>query len=297
MSTRPPLSVLTASLALCGCAGVDARSFVPALVLRGSAERRTRVTPDSVREQWGAAGEVTLRWTPRTEAAQTETEAVEAEVEAQADAEPVTGRGRGLAVALMLGALGIAAGAQAQPVAEEMAEEATVLDPAMVAYAMRRYGREPVPEVVVAAAVRTARIAPRRIGRVASRARAAGWVPWLRLGARRGQQIDYQLQADADLHVGTDDEVTLEASLTFRLDRLVFAPEELPLLREERTRAQARTDLARLVLHVYFERRRLQLERDLLGRGGIEVEARIAEAAALLDAFTAGEFSRMMRGP
>jgi len=48
------------------------------------------------------------------------------------------------------------------------------------------------------------------------------------------------------------------------------------------------------VVHLYFERRRLQLERDLGGQVEVASELRILEAEALLDVFTNGAFSRMM---
>jgi hypothetical protein len=69
------------------------------------------------------------------------------------------------------------------------------------------------------------------------------------------------------------------------------------LLREARAREEGRAEIIRGVVHLYFERRRLQLERDLLGNDAVGHTVRIAEAEALLDAFTGGEFGRMLRAP
>jgi hypothetical protein len=219
--------------------------------------------------------------------------------ELQATAAPAGGEAAGEGLRRGIVASVIAGLLLAAPVATQAQDDPEhVLDPRMVTTAMRRYRGEPSAERVVRSAVRAGAVDPLRARRVADRARAAGWVPWLRVTARRGQARDLQIETDATgIDVSTDDELSAEATLTFRLDRLVFAPEEVPLLREERARAEARHELIRAVLHVYFERRRLQLERDLLGRGGIEIEARIAEAEGLLDAFTGGRFSRMMRPP
>jgi len=126
----------------------------------------------------------------------------------------------------------------------------------------------------------------------------SGWVPTLRVGARRGRGWDASELVTEDsgrTNLSTDDELTLSAWLTFRLDRLVFAREETALLREERATEEARGALVQVLVRVYFERRRLQLERDLLGVRSLQHELRILEATALLNAFTEGAFERMIR--
>jgi hypothetical protein len=50
------------------------------------------------------------------------------------------------------------------------------------------------------------------------------------------------------------------------------------------------------VIHWYYLRRRLQLERDALGHTSVTRELKIAEIEALLDAFTNGLFGRMIGG-
>jgi len=124
-----------------------------------------------------------------------------------------------------------------------------------------------------------------------------GWVPTVRLGVRRGQGWDLSAlttEGSDRTNLSTDDELTLSADLTFRLDRLVFSAEEVPLLREERAQEAARIELIRAVIHLYFERRRLILERELEGGADLKRALRISEAAALLDGFTDGAFRRMM---
>jgi hypothetical protein len=164
-----------------------------------------------------------------------------------------------------------------------------------VAAAMARYAREPRVAEVVRAALRAAPKA--RSASLAGRARAAGWVPRLALRARRGQTIDLATPLEADvLRVKSNDDLTLEASLSFELDRLVFRPEEVALLRQERSEKQVRAALVRQVIHLYFERRRLQVERDLDPEPGVARAVRIQEIEALLDVFTNGAFQRMIAG-
>jgi hypothetical protein len=159
--------------------------------------------------------------------------------------------------------------------------------------ALQRYAREPGVERVVQAALQHA---PKtRADALASRARTAGWVPTVALRARRGQGVDlsHALAEDA-LDASTDDDLTLEAALTFQLDRVVFRSEEVALARQSQAEVDARAARARTVIALYFERRRLQLERDLGGSGNLERAVRIAELEALLDVFTNGAFGRMI---
>jgi hypothetical protein len=163
--------------------------------------------------------------------------------------------------------------------------------------ALRRYAHEPPVERVVGAALRERTARPSRIHDAMNRARGTGWLPRTRVSVRRGQAVDLRGLADdpdAVTNVSTDDDLTFEASLTFDLDRIVFAGEEVSLLRELRAVEQSQAEVARAVVHLYFERRRLQLERDLLGRTDLPRAMRILQAEALLDAFTGGAFTRMM---
>jgi hypothetical protein len=159
--------------------------------------------------------------------------------------------------------------------------------------ALKRYAREPSVERVVRAALEHA--AEPRADALASRARAAGWVPNVALRVRRGQGVDLaHALADDTIDASTDDDLTLEAALTFQLDRVVFRSEEVALARQSQTEADARSARVRNVIALYFERRRLQLERDLSESADPRRAVRIAELEALLDVFTNGAFGRMI---
>lgn len=128
----------------------------------------------------------------------------------------------------------------------------------------------------------------------ARRSRRSGWLPTLRLGVRRGRAQDRSLQIDEERY-STDDDLSLEASLVMRLDRAFYGPDEVAWVRESRTRARLREERAMLLIGTYFERRRLQIERDAFGRRDPATLMRIEELTALLNAFTSGAFTRMMR--
>lgn len=165
---------------------------------------------------------------------------------------------------------------------------------AALARARKRFAHEPGVTRIVAAALRA-------MGRdtsdaMAARARAAGWVPRLGLSARRGTAVDLSDSATgADgLRLSTDDDLTLGATLSFELDRVVFRREEVALARERRAHEAARQERTREVVRLYFLRRRLQLEQALGASGRLERALRIAELEAVLDAFTGGAFQRIM---
>jgi hypothetical protein len=197
--------------------------------------------------------------------------------------------------AVLLGWLCLAANARAQTPALEPPASTGAAGPTRrdIDRALLRYAHEPTVEAVVSAALQAG--PGTQAATLASRARSAGWVPRLALRARRGQALDLSSpNQEETLRVKSNDDLTLEASLSFELDRLFFRTEEVALLRQHRTEQAQRTALARRVVALYFERRRLQLERDLDPLPDVARSARIAEIGALLDVFTNGAFQRMI---
>lgn len=164
--------------------------------------------------------------------------------------------------------------------------------------ALARYRDEPPVARVVAAAMRFATDEPARLRAMADRARYAGLLPTLALQARRGQAVDLSaVTGNSDsLRTSTDDDLTLQATLSFDLPRLLFAPAEVAIDRERRAATAVRDALLREVVALYYERRRLQVQRDLARRVEAALNARILEIEALLNAFTNGAFQRMLEG-
>ena len=150
-------------------------------------------------------------------------------------------------------------------------------------------------QAVVRMALKAARhTAPGRADELGRRARLAGLVPQLKLGARRGLQQDLSSTStlsDDRTNASLGDDLTLEAGLTFQLDRLVFAPEQVRLLAVERWLASDRRKLIEDVVHLFFRRARLVHERDSAARHDPALDADIAELEALLDAYTDNAFS------
>ena len=168
------------------------------------------------------------------------------------------------------------------------------LTAAQIAQALYRYREEPSAQQLVRAALSERSATPGRLRDAMDRARATGWLPTARGAIRRGQAIDLRglTETAAPTNVSTGDDLTLEARLVFRFDRIVFAPQEPALLRELRAAEASEQALTELVIRLYFERRRLQLERDLAGQVDVLRELRILELETLLDVLSGGRLSR-----
>jgi hypothetical protein len=140
---------------------------------------------------------------------------------------------------------------------------------------------------------------PARLRELARRARLAGLAPELRFSAERGfdQDLTATSSATSEPKRATGDDFSVAATLTFDLDRLVFAPEEVRLLSVERWLASDRRKLLGEVVRLYFQRRRLTRERLAARAPDAELDDAISEVEALLDAFTGGEFSAALGSP
>jgi hypothetical protein len=140
-------------------------------------------------------------------------------------------------------------------------------------------------------------IDPDRIRALVRRARLAGLAPALRLSGRRGLQQDLtsssSIQAEK-LAAAVADDLNFEAALSFDLSRLVFAPEEVRLLSVERWLAADQKRLLEEAIRLFFQRRKLLLERARNAAPDPELDSSIAELEALLDALTEGAFSRAL---
>jgi len=192
----------------------------------------------------------------------------------------------------MLVILMVSAPVQAQ---EGVQPDDTQPGDARIRRALRRYRSEPQVDVLVNAALAARTATPGRLRDAMDRARGTGWLPTARVAVRRGQAVDLRGVTDnPGTNISTDDDLMLEARLVFRFDRIVFANEEVSLLRELRASEAEQRELTRIIVQLYFERRRLQLERDLAGAFDVARQVRILELEALLDAFTAGAFTRIM---
>ncbi|MET0342656.1 MAG: hypothetical protein ABW252_16745 [Polyangiales bacterium] len=160
--------------------------------------------------------------------------------------------------------------------------------------------REPSIDEVVQRTRRAARaLGPARVEAMVRRARLRGLVPQLRINAERGLQQDRSSsngRASDRTNEAVGDDLSVGATLTFELGRLVFAPDEVRILSIERWLASDLRKLVAEVVRVYFAR--LSLVRELhAGKGDDpELRASIAEHEALLDAYTDGGFTAARAG-
>lgn len=184
----------------------------------------------------------------------------------------------GLALALLLSALTTTLAAQSAPASAR---------------------NEPSISQLVAMVKRASQhIDPARIRALVRRARLAGLAPTLKLSAERGLKQDLSSSTTASdaerLAAAIGDNLKLEASLTFDLARLVFAPEEVRLLSVERWLSGDLRKLVDEAVRLYFQRRKLIVERQQAPDA--ELELNIEEHDALLDAMTGGAFTKALQG-
>jgi hypothetical protein len=193
----------------------------------------------------------------------------------------------------------VALGAAGLALASTRAAEGEDLAVATVA---RAAVAQPAP-VSVRSVVRMALAAARtltaeRAEELGRRARLAGLVPQLKLLARRGLQQDLTATTTVDddrTNASQGDDLSFEASLTFQLDRLVFAPEQVRLLAVGRALDLDRRKLIEDVVHLFF--RRVRLVNQLAEQpNDAELRASVAEVEALLDAYTDGRFGEALAG-
>jgi hypothetical protein len=156
-----------------------------------------------------------------------------------------------------------------------------------------------------AKAVSLAMVEPERARSYVDRARHAAWLPELRLRVDRrfgrSESLDVpstSTSTTSPLGVDTVDDVRYEARVTWDLARLVFSNDELAAQSQTMRMAEMRRDIEVTVSRLYFERRRLRLERLSAGAAerSIRRELRVREIEAELDALTGGDFSQCTFG-
>jgi hypothetical protein len=155
----------------------------------------------------------------------------------------------------------------------------------------------------VAAAWRASGLGPdeeARVEAVLDRARESAWLPDLRIRAMRllSDAAHATTLATTDgttYYSAAGANLVLEARLTWRLDRLLYAGDEPAFERSRRERQDARARLAGRTLEALFAWQRAVLDvRESLS-GSVEEEharLRLSESAATLDVLTEGWFSR-----
>jgi hypothetical protein len=150
-------------------------------------------------------------------------------------------------------------------------------------------------------AISLAMVEPDRARSYVDRARHAAWLPELRLRVDRrfgrSESLDVpstSTSTSSPLGVDTVDDVRYEARVTWDLARLVFSNDELAAQAQTMHMAEMRRDIEVTVSRLYFERRRLRLERlsSSASERTVRRELRVREIEAELDALSGGGFSQ-----
>jgi hypothetical protein len=161
--------------------------------------------------------------------------------------------------------------------------------------------------VARAKAVELAMVEPERGRSYVNRARHAAWLPEIRLRVDRrlgrSESLDQPATSTAitsPLGVDTVDDVRYEARVTWDLAKLVFSSDELAAQAQTIHMAEIRRDIEVTLSRLYFERRRLGLERLPVGPGertaALRRELRLHEIESELDALSDGVFSQCTAG-
>ncbi len=172
---------------------------------------------------------------------------------------------------------------------------------------------EPAPEVSIAPGAVRAMIRAawheagldneQRLDALSERARSSAWAPEVRLRAYRGTNAGASTYASieaVDRSTLSDGVSTLvETRLIWRLDRVVFADEEVAIERVRLERAELRQRLASRIIELalaWLRARRAAEDPSLLGPDRELAAATAGEAQIALDALTGGAASKLLGG-
>jgi hypothetical protein len=167
----------------------------------------------------------------------------------------------------------------------------------------RLFADDPPVDLLRAAASALALAEPARARSLVQRARWSAWLPEVRFRVDRrfgrSESLDVAPVPLGDappVSLDTVDEVRYEWRASWDLSRLIFNPDELAAHAEALRMADVRREVESVVVHLYFERRRLKIEALAADANDVASnlrrEARIEELEAELDALTGGAFLR-----
>lgn len=147
-----------------------------------------------------------------------------------------------------------------------------------------------------------ASVSDAEVDAIARRARASALLPETRLRGTRNDSGRLSFDGSGDeVRVSDSDgaTVTVEARLTWRLDRIVYADDEPSLERLRQDRQELRMRLAHRAVELLFQRERARLDARLVPEGSreaLDAEIRVFECESALDVLTDGWFSASSLG-
>lgn len=169
---------------------------------------------------------------------------------------------------------------------------------------MARYRYEPTIEQVQRWAIHHAEVEPEKIERWRRQAKMKAYLPDLSIsaGKDRGTTVDLDRGGtnDPDRYIiGPEDRAfNMDVSLSWDLGDLIWNDDQTSIDVRSRLMVQLRDDILDEVTRLYFERRRLQIDRELAPTKDVRLqvaqELRLQELTAQIDGLTGGEFSRRL---
>ena len=166
------------------------------------------------------------------------------------------------------------------------------------------FDHEPSINELQEAAVRYAEVHPEKIAQWRKAAAAKPWIPTFTVGhdwgMDRNVDIDRGGTNDPDQFINGPEEKdkTISVDLSWDLSELVWNPDQTSIDNRSKLMVQLRDDVLNQLNHLYFARRRLQIQQVLSPSENIpqvlDLELQIDEYTAGIDALTGGYLSRVL---
>ncbi len=150
-------------------------------------------------------------------------------------------------------------------------------------------------------AIDYAEVHPDKIKTWRSLARTRAFLPSLSVGIDRADSefFHWDTGANPDALVKGRDLLDWDVALSWDLGDLIWSDDQTGIDTRSKLMVELREDVLDQVTRLYFERRRIQIELALASalepQARLDKQMRVEELTALIDAFTGGEFSRLMQ--
>lgn len=184
---------------------------------------------------------------------------------------------------------------------EVLPKEMPAADPREV---LRRFDGEPTIAEIQRAAIRYAEVHPEKIERWRKAAARRALLPTLSLGADLSQDrnvdVDRGGTGDPDRFIMGPEERSLDWSIgvSWNLGELIWNDDQTSIDARSRLMVELRDDILNDVTHLYYERRRLEVEMALSQNSDLTVrlerELKLQELTARIDALTGGHLSHSL---
>ncbi len=164
-----------------------------------------------------------------------------------------------------------------------------------------QFKNEPTIREVQEIAIKYAEVHPEKIQAWRSAASKKALLPDLSVGLDRYVTDYYHWDAGQNPDVLTkgDDVVSWDVTMSWDLGELVWNDDQTSIDTRSRLMVQLRDDILDEITRTYFERRRLQIETHLAPpkdlKKKLELDLRVQELTADLDALTGGHFSKQLK--